>query len=118
MAKKYRLKAEAVPFFSDSISTHICDLIDWKKYNVDEKALEEVEPAYISFGIKEQEDSSLTHCSGWSDGKGSRLHFTINFPSTKFKEHDEFSKGKIVRDLMNRFQRVSDQFFEDFVTEK
>ena len=47
--KKYRLKKEAVPFFVDKLATAIYDWDVWQKYNVDDKALDEVEDARIEY---------------------------------------------------------------------
>lgn len=43
--KRYRLSKAAVPFFKEDLATKIGDYQFWQAYNVDEKALEEVEPA-------------------------------------------------------------------------
>lgn len=56
--KKYRLKKEAVPFFVDKLATAIYDWDVWQKYNVDDKALEEVEDARIEYGIKTSESGA------------------------------------------------------------
>jgi hypothetical protein len=114
--KHYRLKKEAVPFFKEECATKIFDLETWKKYQVDEKALEEVEPACVYFGKKQSEHSSSL--CGWSnleneDG-GARFCFTIRFPSVKVEEYDKFSNGKITRELMNKIQQQVSWFFNDY----
>ncbi|PPK99027.1 hypothetical protein [Parapedobacter indicus] len=113
--KKYRLKPEAVPFFSESIATQILDLEIWKKNHVEPKALEEVEDAYLSYGQKSGENSK--NLGGW-DKDGSEFLFTVHFPSVKFREHDEFSKGKVIRGLMDRIQSCINNFYSDFVNDK
>lgn len=109
--KKYRLKKEAVPFFADKMATAIADWDVWQKYNVDDKALEEVEDARIEYGIQTSEISR--DLCGW-DEKGTKLRFTIVFPSIKHYEHDRFSKDKMVRELMNNLQREANRFMNDF----
>ena len=112
---KYRLKKEAVPFFSDKMATAICDWNIWQKYNVDDKALEEVEEARIEYGIKTSACGATL--GGWSHDDGMELCFTIVFPSMKYQEHDKFSKGKMVRELMNRLQIETNRFVEEFYNE-
>ncbi|WP_294610738.1 hypothetical protein [uncultured Bacteroides sp.] len=114
--KKYRLKKEAVPFFADKLSTKILDWDIWQQYQVDDKALEEVEEAYIDYGHKTSDKSA--DLSGWKNGKGSELRFTIKFPSMNYYEHDKFTKGKMVRDLMNRLQGEVNSFLMDFYNEE
>lgn len=114
--KKYRLKKEAVPFFADKLSTRILDWDIWQQYQVDDKALEEVEEAYIDYGHKTSDTG--TTLAGWKNGEGSELRFTIKFPSMKYHEHDKFTKGKMVRDLMNRLQEEINSFLMDFYNEE
>lgn len=109
--KKYRLKKEAVPFFREDFATRIQDLDVWQRYNVDEKALEEVEDAHVEFGIQK---GSRTDLGGWSREDGTKFHFTIVFPSIKYQEHNKFSKGRMVRELMNRIQNVANHFMGEF----
>ena len=125
--KQFRIKKEAVPFFNQNVATAINDLDTWKKYQVDEKALEEVEPLYITYGHAGERSSDYgtkySSLSGWSDGstnnqKGSHFHFTLNFPSVKFREHDEFLKGKTVRNLMEKIQSQLNYFYQDFINEE
>lgn len=110
--EKYRLKKEAVPFFADKMATRIYDWDVWQKYNVDDKALEKVEEARIEYGIKTS--ASGAKLGGWSNDDERELCFTIVFPSMKYQEHDIFSKGKMVRELMNRIQGVINKFVEEF----
>ena len=113
MSKKFRLKPEAHQFFKSDLAVKILDLYDWEKHNVSDNALEEVEEVYLTFG-HQRGDSNLTSLSGW-DEKGARFHFTIHFPSITHSEYDKFSKGNLVRKLMDIIQRDCDRFFEDFV---
>jgi len=108
--KKYRLKKEAVPFFADKLATSIGDYDFWNNYNVEDKALEEIEDVYIDYGIKKTKYADLC---GWSED-GWNFCFTVRFPSMKYHEHDLFCKGKMVRDLMNRLQYEANRFMEDF----
>ena len=109
--KKYRLKTEAVPFFVDKLATAICDMQTWKEYKVDEKTLEEVEEARIEYG-KNMNDV-CKDLSSYGE-KGAQFHFTIVFPSMKFKEYNDFTKGKMIRDLMNRLQNEINVFMNGF----
>lgn len=113
--RKYRLKKEAVPFFKDKCATAILPFDTWHNMQVDTQALEEVEDAYVTAGIKYTENASSL--SGW-DEKGSHFHFTIVFPSMKFKEFDEFAKGAISRELMDRIQSNVNNFYEKYLTKE
>lgn len=113
--KQYRLKKEAYPFFSDKVSKEIASMAFWIKQNVNETALEEVEDINVSYGhVHHDFESKHTSLAGWSQD-GSRLHFTINFPSIKFVEHDKFTKGRHIRDLMNIIQEDVNQFYINFL---
>lgn len=114
--KQYRLKKEAVPFFNEKHATAIHSLDTWDSYQVEHKALEEVEDAYIYYGIKTSEIASSL--SGWSKENASHFHFTIVFPSVKYQEHDRFNKGRITRKLMDQIQSKINNFYSDFVNEK
>lgn len=111
---KYRLKKEAVPFFKEDLATQIMDLAGWKHFNVDEKALEKVEPMYVTYG---NEKRGYTSLSGWSAEDGSRFEFTVHFPSVKFIESDKFMKGKVTRRLMDKIQSEINYFYEEFLNE-
>jgi hypothetical protein len=117
--KHYRLKKEAVPFFKEECATKILSMEQWKQYQVEEKALEEVEDAIVYFGFQHETYSSLC---GWSSAdrkdSGANFHFTIRFPSVKYEEYDKFSNGKITRELMDRVQRNVSQFFNDYKNDK
>lgn len=113
MSKKFRLKPEAHQFFKSDLATKILDLYDWKQNNVSDNALEEVKEVYLKFG-HERHEGSFTSLSGW-DEKGTRFHFTICFPSTTHSEHDKFSKGNVVRKLMDILQSDCDRFFQEFI---
>lgn len=111
----YRLKKEAVPFINEKYATAIKPFEDWDKLGIDKNALEEVEDAYLMFGhVNDREKYSSSSLSGWSDKEGSHFHFTVHFPSTKFGEHDKFSNGKPVRELMNRIQNQVNYFMQDY----
>jgi hypothetical protein len=108
--KNYRLKKEAVQFFLEKHATSIYSQDTWKSLGVDVKALEEVKDAYLSFGHKMKDATSL---SGW-DESGTHFLFTIHFPSVKFHEHDTFSKGRMSRQLMDRIQSNIENFYIQF----
>lgn len=108
--KKYRIKKEAVPFIKENHVTSIYPFDTWDNLGIDINALEEVKDAHISYGFKKDDSSTL---SGWNE-KGSQFHFTIHFPSVKFNEHDEFSKGKIIRELMDAIQHNLNDFYNSF----
>lgn len=118
----YRLKEEAQPYFKDKLQTEIRDINFWSQIGAKEEALEIVEEAYIKYG-HESESGGSTHTCGWSnpdnntDG-GTRLNFTVIFPSIKYKEHNEFTKGKMVRQLMDSFQSQANYHMNQFLEEK
>ena len=111
--KKFRLTKEAVPFFKEDLATKIGDYQFWQAYNVDEKALEEVEPVFIEYG--QRTSKTCSSLVSWSADKGQELRFTLHFPSMKFFEHNEFSKGRVVRELMNRLQSEANSFMLNFM---
>lgn len=83
----------------------------WKEYKVDEKALEEVEEARIEYG--KNKNDVCKDLSSYGE-KGAQFYFTIVFPSMKFKEYNEFTIGKMIRDLMNRLQNEINMFMNGF----
>jgi len=109
--KNYRLKKEAVTFFKEKHATSIYDFTTWEGLGVDMNALEEVEQCYIKYGIKTGKDSA--DLSGWNND-GSHFHFTIIFPSVKWGEHDEFSNGRMTRELMDEIQERVNDFYDRF----
>ena len=114
--KQFRLKKEAVPFFRKECATQILDLETWKEYQVDIQALEVVEDACVYYGGTNGKFKSLC---GWSDPEtnedgGAHFIFTIRFPSVKIQEYDEFSNGKIIRELMDKIQQEVSWFFNDY----
>lgn len=111
--KKYRLKKEAVPFFKKDLATNILSYDTWKDLKVDDNALEEVEDAYITFGHCDRKNRSSTLC-GWGGEDGSHFHFTLIFPSTKFHEHDKFTKNRSTRELMDEIQVVVNRYYQSF----
>lgn len=108
----YRLKKEAVPFFNEKMATQILDLDQWEKYKIDINALEKVEPVRLEYG---QKDAIYTHLSGWSHDDGSRFHFTIYYPSAQYRDHDIFSKGNMIRELMDEIQRIINNHYRDYL---
>lgn len=114
--KYYRLKKEAVPFFLEKHSTAIYCYEDWESLQVDISALEEVEPAYIDYGIKTSANGSSL--CGWSQDKGCDFRFTIHFPSMKYQEYDNFKKGNVLRQLMDKIQKEINWFYQDFINEE
>ena len=110
--KVYRLKKEAVQFFSQDLATRISDFDFWKKLRVDEKALEEVEPLMVTYGHEKSE--THTSLSGWTPDDGQYYNFTIYFPSMKFNEADKFGKGRFTRELMDKIQTELNKFYQEF----
>ena len=111
---KYRLKKEAVPFILEKHATSIYDLSTWNDLQIDIKALEEVKSPLITYGMKDL-GSGGSSLAGWNEKKKAHFHFTINFPSMKYKEYDKFHKGRIIRGLMDKIQILADNYFDDFV---
>lgn len=114
--KKYRIKKEAVPFILEKHATNIYTLDIWESIGIDIKALEEVEPVHLSYGIETSE--RVKTLGGWSVKDGAKFSFTIHYPSMKYREHDKFSKGRKIRDLMNTIQNEINYFYEQFMNEK
>lgn len=112
MTKKYRIKSEAVPYISEKHVTKIYPRETWESIGIDINALEEVKPAFISYGRKTSDTGKTL--SSWSEKDGQTFEFTIHFPSVKFHEHDKFSNGRIVRELMDRIQMQIDKFYDQF----
>jgi hypothetical protein len=110
--KNYRLKKEAVPFFKEDHATSIYSWDVWDKLQIDNSALEEVKPPYISCGIDKGGYKTL---SGWNEKEGAKFEFTIFFPDITWQEHDRFSNGKLTRELMQKMQYVIDTHFYEFV---
>lgn len=115
--KNYRLKKEATPFFQEKHATEIKSFDYWESIGVDRKALEEVKPAYITFGHQDRKNNSSS-LAGWDGENGSHFHFTVHFPSTKHQEHDRFSNGRNIRKLMDQIQSHIDYFISDYVNEE
>ena len=125
--RPHRLKKEALKFFKEDLSTKVMSVTDWKeRYNIDENALEELTMPVITYGIKDGND--CTSLSGWSNPENKECHsnklegshycFTIHFESMKYEEHDRFSKGRVMRDFMERLQNEADRYFQQFVEGK
>ena len=112
----YRLKPDAVPFFKKNLKTAVLDWDTWTKtYNVDPEAIEEVKPCYITYGHESIRDGvRSSSLSGWAHDEGSHFHFTLNFPSMKMREHDEFTKGNTMRGLMDAIQNTVNNFYIKF----
>jgi hypothetical protein len=114
---RYRLRKEAVPFFKEDLATAVMSYDEWiDTYHVEPKALEEIKPLFVTYGFRENNGATL---SGWSNPEsnklgGSHFHFTLHFPSTSFKEHDQFNKGRVVRELMDKIQNQLDYFYDKF----
>ena len=113
--KKFRLKKDAVPFFKEKYATAIYPWDVWEGIGVDTKALEEVNPPYLTYGI---ERGIYTNLGGWNNQDGKSFEFTIHFPDVRMSEHDRFSNGRITRGLMNRIQDVIDNYFSDWTIEE
>ncbi len=116
--KKYRLKKEATPFFKEKLAKEINDFNVWTEhYHVDENALEEVEDVVIVCGHK-FEDGNGASLGGWDSKNGSGLKFTIGFPSLCLYDNDRFTKGRSVRELMDRLQAGANAYMLKFLESK
>lgn len=127
-----RLKKEARPFFKEELARRVLDFDEWKKYNIDENALEEVEEVFITYGNKRYSKYSSNNIyedlGMWANpdndenkknGKaGATLCFTMHFPSCNWEDHDRFMKGRLVAGLMDRLQRAADNYFKEFVSDE
>ncbi len=111
--KKYRLKKEAREFVLEKYSNSIYTLDIWNDAGIDIRALEEIKPVYITYGINDLDQGSSL--SGWGGKKGAHFHFTIKFPSIKYSEYDKFSKGRELSKFMDKIQNMADNYFDDFI---
>jgi sulfite reductase beta subunit-like hemoprotein len=119
--KKYRLKKEAVQFFAEKHATSIYMLHTWEELGVDINALDEIEEAWIDYGGPESKIStgaSSRSIAGWNKDNGGHFHFTIHFPNTEMRDHDNFSKGRVIRSLMDEIQYTVNSFYENFLVGK
>lgn len=112
--KNYKIKKEAVPFIKEEYASKVLPFDTWDKLGINMNALDEVKPAYITYGRKTSENSS-TLC-GWNEN-GASFEFTIHFPSMSFYEQDKFSKGRTIRELMERIQCRIDDFYSQYQNE-
>lgn len=112
--KQYRLKKEALPFFLDKHATAIYSLDIWQSLSVDELALDEVKEPQIFYGHERGNPPKSSWLCGW-DENGTHLHFTIVFPSVQFQEHDKFTKGRLIRDMMDRINQAIRYHYDGFV---
>ena len=125
-----RLKREARPFLEEKLADRILDYEQWHDYyHMDENALEEVQEVYITYGNKRYSKYSTSGVSndlgGWSNPENDKYRkegtaggvfcFSIHFPSMKFQEHDQFSKGRLLAGLMDKIQYAADRYFQDYV---
>jgi hypothetical protein len=110
---QYRLKKEAVPFFIEKHATAIYSLDIWESLSVDIKALEEVKSPVLFYGHKAAPNSSWL--AGWDKDNGSHFHFTVVFPSVQFMEHDKFTNGRMVREMMDRINQAVRYHYDGFV---
>ena len=117
MEKMYRIKKEAVPFINEKFSTSVYPFEVWDSVGIDIKALDEVEPAYIKYGIS-YSDGKGSSLAGWGEKEGSHFSFTIVFPSMKYREYDEFGKGKLIRSLMDSIQKEINYFYSQFLNKQ
>lgn len=114
--KLYRLKEAAYPFFKQGLQTAILEYDVWTQtYNVCPEAIEEVKPCYVSCGIMEGRQKSI---SGWNQKDGSQFLFTLHFPSMKCREYDNFSKGTLSRQLVDTIQNAVDNWWNKLNTEE
>ena len=114
--RKYRLKKEACPFFQEKHATALYSFDTWDSIGVDMKALEEVEPVYITYGHQDKNNRSAS-LAGWGK-EGGHFHFTLNFPNMEWREHDDFTQGRVLRKLMDEIQVNVDRFRESFLNKE
>jgi len=110
--KQFRIKSDAVKYINEKHATSIYNLQTWDEQGIDINALDEVEEACLTYGIKSG-DNSKSLC-GWEEGEGGHYHFTIHFPSEKHREHDKFSDGRHIRKLMDKIQYEINNFYIQF----
>lgn len=113
MTKMYRLKKAVVPFIKEEHATRIYSLDTWESLQIDIKALEEVKPIFISYGI--QSSGNSHNLGGWSQQDGGDFQFTIHFPDLKHSDYDKLSNGRMTRELMDKMQDTINYFYRDFL---
>ena len=127
-----RLKKEARPFFKEELARKVLDFDEWKKYYIDENALEEVEEVFITYGNKRYSKYSSNNIyedlGMWANPDndehkkngeaGATLCFSMHFPSCNWEDHDRFMKGRLVAGLMDRLQSAADNYFKEFISDK
>jgi len=108
--KQYRLKREALQFFDDNYRRWIYPYSVWEEKNISLNALEEVEPVYISYGMDKK---GYTDLCGWGNDDGSHFNFTVNFPLTSNKEHNQIKER--MSDIMRDIQLLINERTKDIV---
>ena len=111
----FRLKKDATPFFNQSFRAEIKDLTYWESNNISMLALEKVEPVFITYGYKQSDTS--TWLSGWGNSKGENVahfDFTLRFNGMAHDRYETFVNGDHVRGLMEKLQRATNEYLDDF----
>lgn len=110
--KLYRLKNDAVQFFDDKHSKKVKPISYWFEIGVSIYALDEVEPIFITYGIRTSDIS--TSVSEWdSNGSTAKFHFTINAYDISLKEYNFLKEEKNIRDMMNNIQNEISNFIDE-----
>lgn len=108
----YRLKKEAVPFFTEHLATKVLTYNEWEKFKVHMNALEPIIPVVLKYGVKEKEGDNL-RLSGWNNDRA-YFNFIIEYPHMNYSDYSVISKDVKVRELMDRMQNCIDSFYIDF----
>jgi len=104
--KMFRLKRDACKYFDEDFAIRISPICDWDFWTINRNAIEEIEGAYISFGIKKEPHSVSRSLSGWNDENGSVFHFTINVPFFTMKEHEDINNEMKIRAIMDKINAI------------
>ena len=124
MMEKYRLKPEAIPYFSDNLAKKIESFSFWKNHNVDLNALEEIKEFYIESGHYSIRNKDAKHIQGWTSGNFdtdgipyAEFHFTARINGIENIDYNLIN-GKDIRILMNDFEEVLGYWYHNLLKVK
>lgn len=119
---KYRLKAEAIPYFSEKIAKNVEPLRFWETRHVDFNALEEIKEFYIESGHYSLTNKNTKHIQGWSSGDfgndgipNAEFHFTAHINGIEEIDYKSID-DRHLRNLMDGFEEVLENWYQNLHT--